>query len=465
MKRYNALFFCAFISVIICFSACTNTTSIGSDLLESDRQDLQFSEDFVMQTSTILGDSVLTFNPVLSSQLTDYLVGEYQDPIFGKVRSSVYAQVSTGVTGKPDFVGNTLDSVVLVLPYRTSSEYGSVDTEYSIDILRIDDASRFDAASNPYAESIWSVETFMTQSTPLATKSFIPNTTDTIMILNPKQDSLGFNETEVAPQLRILMDMDFSMELFNADVGLDDPDESVFFTDDQFTAFFNGIHINPTSENEGLLDFGLRSNSDAGIFVYYTVPATVDGSDSLSRSYQFPFAIGDIKHSNYSLDYTGSMVETFLNQPSMGDSLFFLQGLSGVNGNLKFPDLDNLRNNATINKAELILSVAELPEDSDIYELPSNIFLAEIKADGELEIIEDAFNVNSSGGDITEYTDRSPTYTINVTAHLQNILKGNATENLALVVLGREQSATRAVFYGGGHSTYPVKLRVYYTQF
>ncbi len=455
MKRYNALFFSAFTLVVICFSACTNTTTIGGDLLESDRQNLRFTDDFVMQTSTRLGDSVRTFNPILSSQLTDYLVGEYQDPIFGKVRSSVYAQVSIGGAGSPNFEGNVLDSVVLVLPYRTEEEYGNINTEHTIDILRIDDASRFGEMDNPYNDVYWSEETFITAMTPIGSKTFEPNTTDDVVILSPTDGELGLDT--LVPQLRIQLGNDFASELFNRNT--DFPEDSIFFSDDKFTAFLNGMHINPASESEGLLDFDLRDNSSAGIFVYYH-------TDTTDNSYQFPFAAGDLKVSNYQQDYTGSIVETFMNEPTNGDSLFFLQGLSGVNGTLKFPNLDNLRENVAINKAELILTVADLPEDLDIYELPSQIFLTEITAEGELIIIEDAFSASTSGGNLTEFTDDRPEiYSLNVTAHLQNILGGTATDDLALVVLGREQSSNRVVFYGGGHSTSPVKLLVHYTQF
>ena len=457
MKRYNALFFSAFISVVICFSACTNTTSVGADLLESDRQDLLFSDEFVMQTSTTLGDSVLTFSPILSSQLTDYLLGEYQDPIFGKVRSSVYAQLSTGGTGKPDFANNTLDSVVLVLPYRTDEEYGNLNTEYTIEVLRIDEPDLFgNSGNNPYEESLWSTGSFNTMSTPIGTKTFVPNTRDSVIIAVPKQDTLGFEDTKVGAQLRISLSSDFASELFDADTNM--PDDSIFFSDSKFTNFLNGIHVNPTSENEGLLDLGIRSSSNAGLFVYYH-------TDTTDNSYQFPFASADLKFASYQHDYSGSIVETFINEPSNGDSLFFLQGMAGVNGNLKFPNLDNLKGNIAINKAELILSVAELPEDLDIYDLPEQIFLTEINEDGEPEIIEDAFSLTIGGGTLTEYTDRSPTYSLNITAHLQNVLKGKATDELGLVVLGREKSPNRVVFYGGGHSTSPVKLRVYYTQF
>lgn len=463
MKRYNALFFCVFISTIICFSACTNSTTIGADLLESDSRDILFSEDFVMETSTQLGDSVLTFNPTLNSQLTDYLVGQYQDPIFGKVRSSIYAQVSKGNAGNPNFTGQELDSVVLVLPYRMSEEYGNVNTEYSIDILRIDDASKFAAIDNPLKDFLWSDVTYETQSMPIGSKTFVPNTSDSIIILTPKQDSLGFDETTVAAQLRIPLNMDFALELFDAETNM--PEDSIFFSDDKFTTYLNGFHINPTSENEGLLDLGLRSNSDAGIFVYYRTQSSTN-VDTTNNFYQFLFSADDIKATNYDLDYTGSIVETFINEPADGDSLFFLQGLSGVNGTLKFPNLDNLRGNIAINKAELILTVANLPEDLDIYELPDQIFLTEINEDGDLIIIEDALSSSLFGGELTEYTDDRPAiYSMNITAHLQNILKGNATNELGVIALGRERSPNRVVFYGGEHSTYPVKLRVHYTQF
>lgn len=462
MKQYNALLFCAFISVVICFSACSNSTAIGADLLESDRQDIQFSEDFVMQTSTQLGDSVRTFNPTLSAQLSDYLVGEYQDPIFGMVRSSVYAQVSKGITGNPDFEGNILDSVVLVLPYRTAEEYGNINTEYTIDILRIDDPSRFGEFDNPLTESLWSDVTFETQSTPLGSKTFVPNSVDSMTILTPKQDTLGFDETKVAPQLRIPLNMDFATELFDAEINM--PEDSVFFSDDKFTKYLNGLHITSTTENEGLLDFGIRSNSDAGIFVYYRRQSTTN-VDSTNNFYQFLFSADDIKTSNYKIDYTGSIVETFVNDPALGDSLFFVQGLNGVNGTLKFPNLDNLRGDIAINKAELVFTVAELPEDLDIYELPLQFLLSEIDEEGELNLVEDAFSITVFDGELTEYTDRLATYSMNITAHLQNVLKGTATDELIVTISGTNSTPNRAVLCGGGHSTSPVKLLVHYTQF
>lgn len=453
MKRYSALLFGAFILVVICFPACTNSTAIGADLLESDRRDIIFSDDFVMQTSTELGDSVLTFNPSITSQLADYLVGQYQDPIFGKVRSSVYAQVSVNAEN-PSFLGNTLDSVVLVLPYRTEEEYGNIATEYAIDILKIEDMARFD--ENPYLEFLWSNATIETGMTPIGSKTFIPNTMDDIVILAPKQDSLGFNFDTLSPQLRIPLNADFAAELFNADTGDATDPAAPFFSDSKFTEFLNGLYINPTSENEGLLDLGIRSNSDAGIFVYYHTATT-------NNSYQFPFAAGDVKFSKYEHDYTGSNVETFIEDETIGDSLFFLQGLSGVNGTIKFPNLENLRTDIAISKAELIFTVAELPEDLDVYDVPSQIILTD--GDGNLIIEPSVLALSIFGGGLTEYTDSPSTYAMDITAHFQDVVKGNATDEMRVSVLGREKSPNRVVFYGGGHSTYPVQLRVYYTQF
>lgn len=463
MKRYNALLFCAFISLIICFSACSNSTTIGADLLDSDRQDLIFKDDFVLKTSTVSGDTVQTFSPFLNAQLTNYLIGDYVDPVFGQVESSVYAQISTSGVGRPDFNGNTLDSVVLVLPYLVGGSYGDTDGEYSLDILRLSE-------DGDNENSLWSNTSFATEATPIGSKSFVPNLVDDVVILTPNNDSLGFYPDTLGPQLRIQLDNDFAMELFNADVDMES--DSVFFSDDRFTEYFKGIHITTNAETGGLLNFNLRNNGSlAGIFVYYH-------TDNADVVYQFPLSASDMKVSQYNQDYSGSIIEPFINNTdNSGDSLFFLQGLEGVYGMIELPDLSSFEGEVAINKAELILTVAELPEDSDIYTLPQQLVL-EAKNDlGNYEYIYDVAGSDQTGefistvipsifgGELTGFTDRPDEYSMNITAQIQDVLKGKADPQLRLSLFARNNLANRAVFYGGQHSTYPVKLRIYYTQF
>lgn len=457
MKQYTAAFFCAFISMAFLFTACTKTTTIGSDLVESDLENTEFSDDFVLKTSTILGDSVRTFSTLLSSQLANYLIGEYNDPIFGQVRSSVYAQVSVNGAGKPNFGGKTLDSMVLVLPYRDYL-YGDISSEYTVDVLTIDQDSVAE-------RSLFSNETINTNMMPIGQYSFTPNITDSITIQVPKGTELGFDDVTVGPQLRIQLDDDFAQTFFDAD-------DATFSSDSAFTEFLNGFKVSPTSQNGGLLDLGLRSNGTAGLFVYYH-------NAERDTSYQFPISSSDLKFTSYEHDVTGSIADDFLNDVDSGDSLFFVQGLAGVAGVIELPDLSSLEGNIAINKAELVVTKANLLNDTDVYDDVGQLVLSEIDENGNFIVIEDVASALFSdpttstvvlnsirfGGIETEFTDSPSTYSMNITAHLQNVVRGTATNKMRLSVYNRQKLANRSVFYGAGHSEYPVKLRVYYTKF
>jgi len=454
MKQYTVALFCAFMGIVFLFTACSETTTLGTGLVEADLENTEFTEDFSIKTSTISDDPVLTFSNLLSAQLTSYLVGDYNDPIFGQVRSSVFAQVSVNGAGKPNFAGNTLDSMVLVLPYNAYS-YGDIASEYTLDVLRINEEVIIPDGG------LLSDTIFSTDMMPIATHSFVPNNIDSIFIDIPENDTTIL----VAPQLRIPLGQSFAQELFESD-------EETFVTDSTFVEYFQGFKISAASENDGLFDLSLRSNSRAGLFVYYS-------NSDRDTSYQFPISSSDLKFASYDQDVAGSVVETFINNTNSGDSLFFVQGLEGVSGVIELPDLTNLEGDVTINKAELVVSVADLPEDADIYKEAEQLILSQIDEDGNYIVIEDVasalfsdattfvtvLNTGRFGGVLTEFTDRPSTYTMNITAHLQNMLRGTVTNKMRLSVYGREALANRVALYGAGHSEYPVKLRVYYTKF
>lgn len=459
-NRFFGVFFGFTALLILCLNACTEPTTIGTELLEGDLQDLNLISDFKIETRTLQGDSVRTFSPLLSAQLTTYPFGQYTDPIFGKVKSSIYAQVSLNGAG-PDFSDKTLDSVVFVLPYVVDYGYGEIQNTMSLDVLQI-------AEEVDVSEVLFSDTVFATDMMPLGQSTFTVSNGefDSLSVEVPRNDTLGTDAELVAPQLRISMDPVFAEALFNAD-------SEVFASDSAFTANYNGFHFTPTSDNQGLTGFNIRNNADAGLFVYYH-------TDTTTLFYRFPFASSDLKMTKYEHDYTGFVTEELLNSPNNEDSLFVVQGLAGVSGEIGFPDLSALDGNFAINKAELVLRVASLQEDSDIYVVPEQLISSRLDNNGDYVVTEDASRATFAnqttlttellpslyGGEFTEGENGEPgTYTINMTAYLQNVLRGDAVEKIRLAVYRKELRANRAVFYGGSHSQYPPVLNVYYTEF
>ena len=79
------------------FNACNDPTSIGSDLLEGDQLDLDYTDTLTIISKTVRdADSVITFSTSSSTpasfRLSAYLAGNFDDPIFGRSESSIYSE-------------------------------------------------------------------------------------------------------------------------------------------------------------------------------------------------------------------------------------------------------------------------------------------------------------------------------------------------------------------------------------
>ncbi len=451
--------------LLFSFSACTENTAIGGEILEGDLQNTQFRDDFSLTANTVRGDSlrVFPFPIVASTQLPEYLLGRYEDPIFGRVESSIYAQVS--FTGAPpdfsapnDTTAYFLDSVVLVLPYLNTADYGDTDGEFTTEVYRITEDVVIE-------QSLYSDKTYEIGAMPLGSvTTTVDNTNaDSINLEVPRNDTLGFNTVLSAPQLRIPLDNAFGTEIFTGADEFFDAENPANFKD-----LLKGLHVRTEGIDEGLFSVALRDNTNAGLFFYYR--RNVNGEDVTNSSYRFQFKADDLKLTNYVTDHTGSIVADYLTDGNDDDDLLFVQGLSGVNGKIILPNLDELNGNIIVNKAELVLTVANLPEDGNVYALPGQLRLETVDELGNFFSIEDYGSALVSGalsrfgGTPEVLTVDETIYTMNITAHIQNYLRGNVTDEMRLTVADQRRFANRAVFYGTASEQSPPQLRIYYTE-
>lgn len=451
-------------TITILNDACTKSSLVGSDILPPDDQLTVISTDTVsMVTTTTIGDSARTYTSVANQQLPNYLVGRLDDPIFGNSTAIAYAQTRL-LTTSPNFEISTLDSVVLSLPYDVNEKnYGNTGGSQTIMISRLTES--MDASSDYYSTKRFSAGAVLGQ------KTFVPNFTDSITISLPEGDTVLSGK--VGPQLRIPLSSSFGNELLNNSGRMGSIDD--------YLDYFKGIEIKGGSDNDALLSFDL---GNAGITLFYTQTDSIFDTDGnflnlKDIAKRFVFSINTFSaksvYFNNNRDIVGQVrtdapIKQYINN-NASDSLIFIQSMEGVDAKITFPHLAGLTNKI-INKAELEILVAD-ESDITMFPLPTQLIVLS-KIDDELIVIEDvatsinvAGNFSVLGGDLEEEVINGITYKkykINISGHFQSMVDGITADNsLYISTYPKPQNGSRVILGGAGHSEFPIKLNLSYT--
>ncbi|MCP3929732.1 MAG: DUF4270 domain-containing protein [Bacteroidetes bacterium] len=446
MKIYYWFLLLAFTGITVGQYSCTDPTELGVDLLKNDQANIGLVDTLTIKASTVVGDSIRTFDAL--AQLSSYLCGSFDDPIFGNTNASIYVQALVQ-SSSPDFTDFQLDSMVLVLPYDTLGIYGDTTQMYGIDVFRV-----IEDMNNE--ESHYSDETFETEDMPLASAEFIPRPRTSVEVI--KYVSETDTDTVSFPHLRIPLPLSFGEELLSLDT-------SVYKDDDDFLAIMKGMRISASKNTAGMLSFYLMT-AEAGITAYYTIndiPA------------QFIFQVGQsagLKMVHFDHDYEGSFIEKYISEPSSGgsDSLLFVQSMAGVNTKIEIPYISSL-GDIIINNAELEFAAMTISGDDETLFAPlEQIILSTKEEEGNLVIIDDIKYSGSSfpdgfGGKVQEREDGgSWFYTMNISYHLQDVVDGKENPILFLSAFPKPERASRVVLAGPDNPDYGIKLRITYTK-
>lgn len=448
MKKISlALYVLAFGLII---SACNDPSTIGSDLLEGDQVDVFFTDTIGLQASTIKEENVLTYDPNPSTIFDNFLLGDYNDPIFGRSVAGIYAQLTLDFD-PPDYEDALLDSVVLTLQYDTLNAYGDLNADpFSLGIYRITET--IDKESDYFSDDAFMVD----EAEPLAILSdFTPKITfgDSIAgIIDYRFDEAG-DTISLPPSIRLKFTNFFGQELINYG-------DDVYSSNTNFVEQFKGIHVRPLANNSGMLSFDISSLSASGMTVYYR-------QDTVKTQYNYDFSSRFVQFNNFSHDYTGAPIDAFFEDTTLGDSILFLQSMAGPNVKIDIPNLDGLEG-VIINKAELEFTVAELPGDDLNAYRPIEDMIAADFVDETFVFLGDVLAGGANfGGDLLEEVgeDNEPLqrYRMNISAHFQRIIEGTSGNSIYLRAFPKQEQAARVVIFGPGHSKYPMKLRLTYT--
>ncbi len=444
MKKITNSAFLVLILTLVALFSCNDPSTIGADLLSGDQLDTEFTDTLTLKARTVVNDSMTVWGPGVNGVVfQNFAFGDFQDPIFGRTVSSIYAQIITNTSAPPFKPESVLDSVVLMVAYNKDLSYGKLDEPFTMEVYEM-------SQSIEVAKKYLSSDSFSVKPTPLAVHTFTPNLTDSLTVMETNADTV--REVKLPPHLRIKLDTAFAGKILRLD-------SLTLATDSLFLDYFKGIWLKPASQNAGLLSFIMRSGN-TNIRFYYN-----DGGKK--KSYDFKAFSGNpvvLHQRNY---YGGSIVG---NQIGQGSEMLFMQGLNGVNIEFEIPYADELKG-LIINKAELILPILTLPEDKTEYVPVRQIFAVEVTSDTSVTILDDIYlaSISHPSSDFGNYfggkVTSDNTYKMNLASQLQRMISGSSKKKLLFSVHLRSERAARVVVGGPNHPDTPAKLKIWYTKY
>ncbi|WP_316737937.1 DUF4270 domain-containing protein [Pedobacter aquatilis] len=449
------------------FASCKNPNGVGLDVDPNSAIQGTLVNDQLVSSQTVK-EPVLT-----TSRLAALPFGYMVDPIFGKTESSVGMTVQLpGTETSLDFTSATLDSAVLVLNLGTQFYGDTATSKYSVDVYQLSSALTKYKSSDVIAHNSTLLGNFNNR--------IFPNTKVKVTeVVTSGKDTVR----TMTPQIRIPLNKAFIQSTI---LSLPTTGTS---SNSKFIEYFKGLYaeINKsTSTGTGGVAFLDFASSNSYLQLVYRKPNTTSGVDTLSKN----FVIGagavsaNIKH-----DYTGTAIQTQLDNPAVQYGVTYLQGLAGVRTKISFPTLKNFTSvygKAVINKAELVVDLS-----AGTYALPFapsqrlSLYRWDI-AEQEVNVPDRDQSTSNYAGDPRAKADAAfggyydslkNRYVFNVTAYVQDIIDGTkidygtfiAPESLTATSfdLGAARSTTsasRAVIGSFGNTTNRLKLNIYYTK-
>lgn len=324
------------LSLLLVAAGCsTNPANIGIGLPSVDANTGAYLVDtLTIRASTILRDSVVT------STSSSLLVGRYQDPQLGPIKTTSYTTLSLGGAFQP---AQTLvaDSAVLVLPTDTYRYGDTTKTQTLVDVREL--------------------------SSFLPTTSFgfaSPKLTPTAGLFNPTAPSL--NPPPVPRRarkglgtLRLRLNNTYRDRLMNDGKG------GRLTTQEQMDRYYPGLALLPgATDAAALVRFNVAGGgADAGVVLYYHDPTDV--ATVISHT----FGINNARHFyqveapqlNSALNTSNPLMSLQQFEAARTGQQTYIQGLLGLQTKIEIPYLFDLRNfgqNLVITNAAM---TAEIP--------------------------------------------------------------------------------------------------------
>ncbi|QSS97885.1 DUF4270 domain-containing protein [Psychroflexus sp. ALD_RP9] len=460
--------------LISLLSCQENISELGSSYINS----IELQPAYEVEEITAYSEK---FTAIQTNSLTNYLIGTYDDPIFGTTENSILSQIRLATPNEDFGMQPELDSVILNLPlyltqidtdeFELDSIFGTGDfklklyeSNYFLRELDPGENGEFQNNQQYFSNQFDEIAPFI-ESTPFFESETInlEELKESITLID-RSDIDNPDTTSVNPRIRLKLPLDYFNEKIMSKAG-----EQELVNNNNFINYFRGIHmvLEPSTPEPLLINLNLNTEQSNITLHYKTMrpgisldpdatPEPVESFDELS------------------LNFTGINVNFYDNQfavdlsnqnQTQGEENIYLkggEGSSGVinlftgidsNGDGVSDQLEELRQNQwVINEANLIMYVNEDLASTNknivnrlfIYDIENNTILEDYRLDPTLsENPETSASIHLPP--IDEDADGNKFYRLRLTNHINNIINKDSTNVKLGLSISQNVNITRTL--------------------
>tara|TARA_B100000902_G_scaffold395601_1_gene454536 strand:- start:265 stop:1632 length:1368 start_codon:yes stop_codon:yes gene_type:complete len=397
IKRFvlwQAVIFCSLFAVL---ASCRNDSLLGLELQPEGQFDtVQFLDSFTVQAFTIPGKSQ-------RSDETQSYIGALQSYEFGYSISNLILNfdAETGLlSNTAGFNAIKIDSIVLQL--RPIKIYGDATSEIPVEVLELN-------------EPLTLLEEYFSDFEPDLKETILGSSVfkrpGQIKVTDSTIIESGVERERLPLVFRIRLENSFGQYLMENLGG------GGWTSLNQLQTNFGGLMIRIPEgakvDAGAVYSFALLTG-ESSILIYHT-PA--DQQERL----ELPITSNCSRINQFSHDYSGSLVESYLNSSSNSQDLLFVQGMTGTKAQINIPGLQSFGQSqfSAIAKATLDFTLAD--EQPTFLGRSPRLFLLELEKDGTETLTPDFVESPSRANGI--YSRLTNSYTFDVTQHVQRVTK------------------------------------------
>jgi hypothetical protein len=399
---------------------------LGKDVYDPDALlDANGVDTFQLITYCELADSVISRQPAT------VMLGSYNDPVFGRVDGSFYAQFRLEANN-PNFGELStifIDSVVMSMEYRDF--YGEPNDQQRFEVYRV-------------SETLFTDSVYYNFSTvPTGSQSLVPVGKEMIKPEPAKRAIVGSDT--LAPQLRIHLDTNYAWEILNASAS------GTLANNEVFLETFKGLYVktnNPMwASGQGSVLFLDFRDPDSKITVYYRQEGEPKRFTLLANNSCVYFNHVEFSHA-------GTAIQQTLDNPALGMNSYYAQ--AGIlRAKVEFPGVSNLSEKTIVHRAMLYLPLSYFNGNAFF---PSLVGVASIKIDGQTGQF--ALGTN-------QYSTAFKRYSFTLTSYIQDLIKGRFPNTGIYISPSNFNSTVERIIFNGPNSTNKdrPKLVITYTEY
>lgn len=434
----NRLWLFCTIVLLGVISSCSDDTNdsdfVAGDLFTDSNIRVVLIDTMTVNVSTIKFDSIIT------SAAQRILIGQYTDPVFGKVRSANYS----GFLPNSYYIDTEAeyDSIVLFLKYDTYY-YNDTTNTNTLKIKRLTD--NFDADEN---DAFYNTSTVSYDETDLGTLSYIPRPQSTDSIEVKLSDDLG-------------------LEFFN------DFQNKVITNNAEFTNEFKGLALVPGTDDNGAIIGFSKSSDDFYMRLYYSIAGETDReqsyTDVILNVSDSPNPFFNNISASAPIDYLDKLTSSDVSLSSdESDDESFIQSGTGIATKIQLPYLKSVNNIG--GQGTLLKAILKIKPVAGSYSdfLMLREYLSVYLVDKNNDLSSPLYNTDAStvsailNTDDQEYNDVY--FEIDLTTYIEGILSTELNSDEALLLIPDDYTSTvdRFILNGTINSSTKTKLELTY---